>query len=174
MREDLRHYVDVAMNDKNPQFELLGDGIESLEENMNPEEESKHYINMKNASNSIKSYQRTFDVDKEDCIEDEVQSWIDTLVDDLPKGDKAHTSFVRFRLKDAVTGKEGVYRAIRVPCTVSVNSSGGNGGDYVHNSISVKQQGDDIRGTFDVKTKTFTEDTAGGSTTGGSTTEDTP
>lgn len=160
MREDLRHYVDVAMDNDNPQFELLGDGIESLEENMNPEEESKHYIHMASASNKVKSYQRTFDVDKEDCAEDEVQSWIDSLVDELPRGAQAHTSFVRFRLKDAVTGSEGVYRAIRVPCTVSVNSSGGSGGDYIHNSISVKQQGDDIHGTFDVKTNTFTEDSA--------------
>lgn len=158
MREDLRHYVDVAMDSDNPQLELLGDGIESLEENMNPEEETKHYIHMESASNNVKAYQRTFDVDKEDCVDDEVQSWIDTLVDDLPRGAKAKTSFVRFRLKDAVSGSEGVYRAIRVPCTVSVNSTGGSGGDYVHNSISVKQQGDDIHGTFDIKTNTFTAD----------------
>lgn len=164
MRDDLRHYVDVAMSNDNPQFELLGDGIQSLEENMNPEEESKHYIHMRNASNSIKSYQRTFDVDKEDCIDDEVQNWIDTLVDELPKGAEAHTSFVRFRLKDAVKDSEGVYRAIRVPCTVSVNSSGGDGGDYVHNSISIKQRSDDIKGTFNIKTNTFTADGTTGDT----------
>lgn len=158
MREDVRHYIDVSMNADNPQFELIGDGVESLTEEMNPEEETKHYIHMSKASNAVKSYQRTFEVDKEDCIEDEVQSWIDGLVDELPRGAGARTSFVRLRLKDAVTGSEGVYRAIRVPCTVSASSSGGDGGDYVHNSISVKQQGEDIRGTFDVKTKTFTPD----------------
>ncbi len=158
MREDLRHYIDITMNSNTPQYELIGDGVESLTEEMNPEEETKHYIHMSKASNSVKSYQRTFDVDKEDCVEDEVQSWIDGLVDELPRGAAARTSFVRFRLKDAVTESPGVYRAIKVPCTVSVASSGGDGGDYVHNSISVKQQEEDIRGTFDVKTKSFTAD----------------
>lgn len=156
MREQVRHYIDVSMGSNTPQYELLGSGIESLTENMNPEEESKHYIHMSKASNKVKSYQRTFDVDKEDCIEDEVQSWIDTLVDDLPVGESANTSFVRLRLKDAVIGEEGSYRAIRVPCTVSVSSSGGDGGDYIHNSISVKQYGEDEKGTFNASTKTFT------------------
>lgn len=158
MREDLRHYIDTSMNGGTATYELLGNGIEALTEEMNPSEETKHYINMANDSNSIKSYQRTFDVDKEDCAEDEVQTWIDSLVDTLPKGAKALTSFVRFRCKDAVKGSAGVYKAIKVPCTVSVSSSGGDGGDYVHNAISVKQSGDDITGTFDVTTKTFTAD----------------
>ena len=159
MREDLRHYIDTSMNAEVATYNLLGDGIESLTEEMNPEEETKHYINMAKASNSIKSYQRTFEVDKEDCVEDAVQTWIDGLVDKLPVGATAKTSFVRFRLKDAVEGSTGVYKAIKVPCTVSVASSGGSGGDYVHNVINVKQCGDDVEGTFDIKTSTFTAGT---------------
>lgn len=156
MREDLRHFIDLSMDGAQAQYELLGDGIESLTEEMNPEEETKHYINMSKASNKVKSYQRSFEVDKEDCVDDEVQKWIDGLVDKLPIGTAAKTSFVRFRLKDAVSGSEGSYKAIKVPCTVSVSSSGGDGGDYVHNVISVKQCGEDVPGTFDVSTKTFT------------------
>ena len=156
MREDLKHFIDTTMNDTTPAYELLGDGIESLTEEMNPEEETKHYINMSKASNSIKSYQRSFEVDKEDCVEDNVQTWIDGLVDKLPTGASAKTSFVRMRLRDAVSGSAGTYKAIKVPCTVSVSSSGGDGGDYVHNVISVKQCGEDIPGTFNISTKTFT------------------
>lgn len=156
MREDLRHYVDTSMNADVATYALLGDGINSLTEEMNPEEETKHYINMAKASNAVKAYQRTFEVDKEDCVEDAVQKWIDGLVDKLPTGVKAQTSFVRFRIKDAVEGSTGVYKAIKVPCTVAVASSGGDGGDYVHNVINIKQCGDDIEGTFDVSTSTFT------------------
>ena len=159
MREALRHYIDTSMNGTSPAYEMLGDGIESLTEEMNPEEETKHYINMSKASNSIKSYQRSFDVDKEDCKEDVVQTWIDGLVDKLPTGASAQTSYVRFRLKDAVAETAGNYKAIKVPCTVSVASSGGDGGDYVHNVINIKQCGEDIEGTFDVSTKTFTATT---------------
>lgn len=157
MRNDLKHFIDVAMSSEAPKFELLGDGVESLTEEMNPEEETKHYINTAKGSNRIKSYSRTFEVDKEDCVDDAVQTWIDKLVDDLPTGKEAETSFVRLRLKDKTD--TGVYKAIRVPCAVSVSSSGGDGGDYVHNVISVKQCGEDIKGTFDITTKTFTVDT---------------
>lgn len=156
MREDLKHFIDTSMGATEASYELLGDGIESLTEEMNPEEETKHYINMSKASNSIKSYQRSFEVDKEDCIEDAVQTWIDGLVDKLPTGASAKTSFVRLRLRDAVNGTAGTYKAIKVPCTVSVTSSGGDGGDYVHNVISVKQCGEDIPGTFNLSAKTFT------------------
>lgn len=158
MREDLRHYVDTSMNAEVATYALLGDGINSLTEEMNPEEETKHYINMAKASNAVKAYQRTFEVDKEDCVEDAVQKWIDGLVDKLPTGAKAQTSFIRFRIKDALEGEGNVgkYKAIKVPCTVAVASSGGDGGDYVHNVINIKQCGDDIEGTFDVSTSTFT------------------
>lgn len=156
MREDLRHYIDTSMNAKDTTYFMLGDGINSLTEEMNPEEDTKHYINMAKASNVIKAYQRSFEVDKEDCVDDDVQKWIDGLVDKLPTGVKAQTSFVRFRVKDGVDGSAGVYKAIKVPCVVSVASSGGDGGDYVHNVINIKQCGDDIEGTFDVATSIFT------------------
>lgn len=156
MRDELRHFIDTSMNAKETIYRLLGDGINSLTEEMNPEEEQKHYIHQKRGTNRVKSYQRTLEVDKEDCEDDDVQVWIDGLVDKLPTGASANTSFVRLRLKDAVDGQTGVYKAIKVPCTVSVASSGGDGGDYVHNVINIKQCGDDIEGTFDVATSTFT------------------
>lgn len=171
MREDLRHYIDTSMGaETGPTYEMLGDGITALTENMNPSEETKHYINAAADSNAIKSYQRAFEVDKEDCVEDAVQEWIDDLVDNLPTGAKAKTSFVRLRLKDAVEGQAGVYKAIKVPCTVAVDSAGGDGGDYVHNVLNIKQCGDDIHGTFNVKDNTFTADAATTGTTSTGTT----
>ena len=160
MREQLRHYIDVTMGASEAQYELLGDGISSLNEEMNPEEETKHYIHMSKASNNVKAYQRTFEVDKEDCIEDEVQKWMDGLVDTLPTGANAKTSFVRLRLKDAVDGQTGSYKAIKVPCTVAVSSSGGDGGDYVHTVVNIKQCGEDVAGVFNITTNTFTADAA--------------
>ena len=95
MRDQVRHFIDTSMGAETATYELIGDGVESLTEEMNPEEETKHYIHMSKASNNVKSYQRTFDIDKEDCIEDGVQKWIDGLVDKLPTGASAKTSFVR-------------------------------------------------------------------------------
>lgn len=156
MRDDLRHFIDVSMGASTTKYELLGDGITAITEEMNAEEETKHYIHQKSASSHVKGYQRTFEIDKEDCVEDEVQKWIDKLVDDLPVGASAETSFIRLRIKDAVSSSAGTYNAIKVPCTVTVGSNGGDAGDYVHNTVSVKQTGDDIKGTFNVSSKTFT------------------
>ena len=157
MRHEVKHFIDVSMGASEPKYRLLGEGITSLTEEMNPEEETKQYINMPNASNQVKSYQRTFEIDKEDCVDDDVQEWIDGLVDTLPVGKNAETSYVRLRLKDAVSGSEGVYKAIKVPCTVAVASSGGDGGDAVHNVINVKQTGVDVHGTFNISSCVFTE-----------------
>ena len=77
MRTDLKHFIDTSMGAAEEAYELLGDGIESLTEEMNPEEETKQYINMESKSNNVKAYQRTFDVDKEDCVEDKVQKWLE-------------------------------------------------------------------------------------------------
>lgn len=156
MRDDLRHFIDVNMENGTPRYELLGDGITAITEEMNAEEETKQYIHQKNPTNQVKSYQRSFEVDKEDCADDHVQKWIDGLVDTLPVGKNAETSYIRFRLKDEVESEIGKeYKAIKVPCTITVVSAGGDAGDYVHNVISVKQCGKQIEGTFDLLTKSF-------------------
>ena len=36
MREDLRHYIDTTMGAEEQKYALLGDGVESLTEEMNP------------------------------------------------------------------------------------------------------------------------------------------
>ena len=53
MRDNLRHYIDTSMNAEEAKYRLLGDGVESLTEEMNPEEETKHYIHISLIRNKI-------------------------------------------------------------------------------------------------------------------------
>lgn len=159
-RHELLHYVDTSMGSGQEAYALLGDGITSLTEEMNPEEETQQWINQENGDTDIKSYTPSIEVEKQDCVDDDAQAWIDKMVDELPTGQAASTSYVRFRLKDKVEAKEGTYVAYRRPCAVTVNNTGGDAGGNVVNSIKLGGKGRAVKGEFNVTTKTFTPDVA--------------
>lgn len=154
-RHELLHYVDTSMGAGDAAFSLLGDGITELIENFNPEEETQQWINQENGDTDIKSYTPSIEVEKQDCVEDTTQAWFDKMVDELPTGASATTSYIRFRLKDKVS--DGVYTAYRRQCAVSVTSYGGEAGSNVVTAVKLGGKGAAVKGTFDVSTKAFTE-----------------
>ena len=157
-RHELLHYVDTSTGSGSPTYALLGDGITSLSEEMNPEEETQQWINQENGDSEVKSYTPSIEVEKQDCIDDDAQAWIDKMVDEMPTGSSAVTSYVRFRLRDKVS--DGVYTAYKRQCVVVVNSTGGDAGGNVVNNIKLGGKGSAVKGTFDVAKKTFTEGAA--------------
>ena len=69
-RELLAHYVDTSMGESET-YVLLGDGIASLEESMNPETDSKQWINQSSGTTILKSYTPTIEVERDDCVDDD-------------------------------------------------------------------------------------------------------
>lgn len=161
-RHDLRHFIDVSMDTtlKSPDYHLLGDGIASLTEEFNAEEETEQWINQENGTTDIKSYTPSIDVEMQDIDQDDTDlvDWFYSMIDTLPTGSKAVTSYVRVRVK----GSGPSYPAVQRKCSVSVGSTGGDAGDNVTNSITLGGRGDGIQGTFNVETGKFT---AGGAAT---------
>lgn len=159
-RELLAHYVDINMvktaAGSGQDYHLIGEGVESLSEEFNSETETKQWINQANGNTDVKSYTPNIDFDMEDVDpeDEEMQEWVNKMVDTLPTGSAAVTSYIRVRLKNP-TG-EGVYKAVKRMCAVSVGSTGGDAGANVTNSISLGGKGDGIPGTFNVTTNTFT------------------
>lgn len=153
-RNDLMHYFDTSMG-KGTDYALLGDGISSLEEQFNPEEDTTQWINQANGNTNVKSYTPSIEVSKEDCIDDDMQACIDMLVDTLPTGEAAESSYIRLRIKDKVS--DGVYKAYKRKCAVSVTNTGGDAGSNVVNGIKLGGKGEAVAGTFNIKTNTFTE-----------------
>ncbi len=154
-REELIHYFDTSMGKSEAAYALIGDGVASLTEEFNPEEETKQWINQANGTSEVKSYTPSIEVEKEDCVDDDMQTCIDKLVDELPTGAAAESYYVRFRLKDKT--EDGKYTAYRRKCAVSVTSTGGDAGSNVVNAIKIGGKGAAVKGVFDIKTKTFTE-----------------
>ena len=154
MREKLMHFFNIGTADK-PTYVLLGDGITSLTEEFNPESETKHYINMASASNSLKSYAPSISVEKEYIKGEALQTWINEKIRVLPVGAEAEADYVRINILDSAS-ENGTYPAVKRPCTYQFDSIGGDGGGEIMNNMTLTGNGDAVQGTFDVKTLTFT------------------
>ena len=154
MREKLMHFFNIGTSTE-PNYALLGDGITSLTEEFNPESESKHYINMESASNKVKSYAPSISVEKEYIKGEDLQNWINDKVKVLPTGQEAESDYIRINIMEKADS-EGVYPAVKRPCTYQFDSIGGDAGDVIMNKMTLAGNGDAVQGTFNVKTKTFT------------------
>lgn len=156
-RHLLRHFVDIAMDTtyENSDFHWLGEGIDSMTEEFNPEEETQQWINQESGTTDIKSYTPSMEVSRQDVEQEdeELTDWIDEMIDTLPIGKAAATSYVRVRLKK---GTAPNYPATLQPCVVSVGSTGGDAGSNVTDVITLGGRGDKIKGTFNVETRKFT------------------
>ena len=74
MREKLMHFFDIGDGTEN--YVLLGDGISSLTEEFNPENETKHYIHQSSGTANVKSYAPSMSVEKEYIKDEELQKQI--------------------------------------------------------------------------------------------------
>ena len=124
----------------------MGDGYTELTEDWGPNTESKQYVNMKNASNTVKGYALSMNPSRE-YLSDDMQKCIDTLFKEFPTGEECNTYYYRFYKTD-ITGTTG--DCIRVPVTVRPSSTGGAGGDALTSSIQINGNGDVEVGTITI------------------------
>lgn len=159
-RHLLRHFVDIEMDSTlaSPAYHLLGEGISSLNEEMNVEEETEQWINQENGTTDIRSYTPSIEIERQNVDQEdtELTDWFNKMIDELPTGKNAVTSYVRVRL----TGAGPEYPAVQRLCAVSVGSTGGDAGSNVTDTITLGGRGDSIKGTFNVSTGTFTKSEA--------------
>lgn len=146
MRENLRHYFNIG-TEASPEWVLLGDGITSLTEEFNPESETKQYINQSNGTTNVKSYTPSISVERE-YISDKLQTWINEKMKALPTGSAAISEYVRINILETPVGN--AYPAVKRKCTYQFDSTGGDAGSELVNSMTLGGVGDGIQGTFDV------------------------
>lgn len=146
MREKLVHYFNIGSK-TTPSWVMLGDGITSLTEELNPESESKQYINQSSGVSQIKSYAPSISVERE-YISDTLQAWIDQKIKLLPVGSAASAEYVRINLMDTATS--GVYPAVKYECSYQFDSIGGEAGNPLMTNMTLGAKGDPKQGTFNV------------------------
>lgn len=163
-RNLLQHLVDIKMDTtyEGSEYHLLGEGIESLTEEFNAEEETVQWINQANGTTDLRSYTPSIEVERQNVDQDdaELTAWIDNIIDTLPTGKEAVTSYLRVR----ITGEGPEYPAVRRQCVIMAGSTGGDAGANVTDVITLGGRGDGVAGTFNASTKKFTA--TGGSLAG--------
>lgn len=153
MREKLMHFFNIGTAAA-PNYVLLGDGITSLTEEFNPEQDTKQYIHQSNGTTTVKSYTPSISVEKEYIKDDELQKWMDAKIKILPTGTAAQSDYIRINiLEDSV---DGAYPAVKRRCSYQFDNIGGDAGNELVSSMTLGGIGDGIQGTFDVAAKTFT------------------
>ena len=64
-REELIHYIDTSMGQEEASYALIGDGVSSMTEEFNVEEETTQWINQTNGNTEVRSYTPSIEVEKQ-------------------------------------------------------------------------------------------------------------
>lgn len=147
-RTNMVSLLDIGslMGGKTPKIVEMGDGYKEITEDWGPNTQSDQYVNMKNASNTVKGYALSMTPER-DHLSDEMQTAINTMFKTFPTGEKCNTYYYRFYKTD-ITGTSG--DCIRVPVTVCPSSTGGSGRDNLTSSIQINGNGDVEVGTITI------------------------
>ena len=152
-RKYLAHFINVA-TDGQPVYERLGQDLESFAPEMSAQVETKRNI-LGESAVVISGYEKTgavepYYADSESGLFERLQSIID---EDLVL-ENLKTDVVEVKLWKESDGK---YEAIREEAYIAVSSYGGDTTGY-QIPFTLHYTGKKVKGTFDVATRTFTEE----------------
>lgn len=148
-RRNQANYLLVAEND----FELLGVGAKTLDENPTAQTKSKRYVCDKSLRKSISGYDWSTAFDIDQIRSQAAINFIINIGEKQLVGEDAETEYIIVDLdqKDETDGK---YHARKFDIAVEIASFTNDDGDMgcTGNFLG---KGDPIEGKFDIKTKTF-------------------
>ncbi len=156
-RKYLAHFIDTAFSGTSPSYARLGQDLEEYSIELNPDVETTKNI-IGNASTTVKGYEPTGSVDTYYAYEDEpLFERLSEIANERSTGSQLKTTVV-----DVLLDSEGVITwAYREDVLVIPQSIGGDTGG-VQIPFEIMYNGNRKKGTFDMKTKTFTEETPAG------------
>lgn len=152
-RKYLAHFIDASFNAKQPNYVRLGKDLEEYAEELNPDLQVKKNILGEQVVNhngyEVSSEVDPYYADSDDPITERLMQ----IANERLTGEECVTTKV-----DVLLAADGsVVWAYREDCFVVPNSIGG-GTDGVVIPFTVTNCGGRVKGTFDLKTKTFTPD----------------
>lgn len=154
-RKFLAHYINAAASGETADYERLGKDLEEFSPELSAQVDTKKNI-LGESSILISSYEKTVSVEPYyaevgSALFDRLQAIIDSnlVLDDL----KADVVEVKLWNSEST----GVYPAIREEVFIEVTSYGGDTTGY-QIPFTLHYTGNKVKGTFNVSTKTFTEE----------------
>lgn len=153
-RKYMAHMVDSNFGEGTEAWERLGADLEEFTVELNPDTETSKNI-LGETSFKHNGYEATSDADPYYAVEgDALFTQLQKICDERLTGDDCKTSMLEVHLWDGTD--EGGYVAWKQACYVVPNSYGGDTSGY-QIPFSVTYVGERVKGTYDPKTKKFTE-----------------
>lgn len=151
MTYDEAHYFDIG--DSTTPNVQLGTVITQLDENSNPNEQTKQYIHQKSSTTKVTGFENEFPITSDLVKNEAVSEYFYGIFRDRKVGTDAQVIHYIVELWNSTA--ENVYKARKITQTVSISGKTANPGEQISYTGSLKG-GDFIDGTFNTSTKTFT------------------
>lgn len=156
-RSTIAHFLNSTPDESAATYELLGLGITSLVMNYNPNTVTEQYIHQDNANIQTESYAPSIPVEQSVYPGDDAYDYIDSLRQAGPAVlEDAETDVVEVRKYETPDTPGTSYPATKWPCSIQIDSFGGDGGESGKISFTINITGDAIDGDFNVSTLAFT------------------
>ena len=150
MQYDQAHYFGI--NNKI----VLGGVITEMTESANPTESEKQYIHQKSKVTKVTGFANEFPITMDMVKGDEVFEYMYNLFYERKVGADLDVDHYIVNLWEPVADQEDTYKARKITQTCSITECNGAAGEQKQITGSLKG-GDFVYGTFNIKTKTFTE-----------------
>lgn len=143
-------YLKVGEN-----FEFLGAGFTAIDEKPNSQVTEKRYINDASSSQSVTGYKWQADFSGDQMDSEKAIEYITTIGKELKTGGDCESEYIRVDL-DKPSNTDGGYYARKFKVAIQVSEFPNNDGELGLSGVFLAL-GDPVVGTFNTKTKTFTE-----------------
>ena len=148
MQYDQAHYFGI--NGKI----VLGGVITELTESANPTESEKQYIHQKSKVTKVTGFANEFPITMDMVKGDDVFEYMYNLFYERKVGSDLDIEHYIVDLWEPVAEQTDTYKARKIVQTCSITECNGAAGEQITGSL---KGGDFVYGTFNVSTKTFTE-----------------
>lgn len=156
-RHQIADYLGILGVDGQVEWELMGAGFNTLDENPSAQTDSKTYICDKNSTSMVKSYQDQFSFETDTIKNEKAVMEIYNIGRNQLVGADAEREYIRVELFLPIEGKVNTFKARKFKVSVEVSGFAGAGGETVVVSGNLNSIGNFIDGEFNTQTKTFTE-----------------
>lgn len=161
MAENVEVLKDVMEYDEGHYFGInneivLGGVITEMTESANPTESEKQYIHQKSKVTKVTGFSNEFPITMDMVKGDKVFEYMYNLFYERKVGSDLDIDHYIVNLWQPVAEQENTYKARKITQTCSITECNGAAGEQKQITGSLKG-GDFVYGTFNVSTKTFTE-----------------
>lgn len=156
-RSTIAHFLNSTPDETAATYELLGAGITALTMNYNPNTVTEQYIHQDTANVQTESYAPSIPVEQSVYPGDDAYDFIDSLRQAGPAVlAAAESDIVEVRKYETPDTAGTSYPATKWPCSIQIDSFGGEGGASGKISFTINITGDAIDGDFNVSSLAFT------------------